>query len=211
MLLLISSHAGVYGSSRIAYSMASYQQLPSIFSRVSESRRTPVIALTLFSGLALLILILSGFTPDILNTLGDVYAFGATTSYTLVFISALRLRFSDPDTPRPFMMPWNFIVRSRERPVQVSLVNLLGIIGIGAILTMVMITHPIGRIAGPTWVVLGIILYVIYRKRQKLPFPGTIERDWPTAQLAVYRESGEDMVAEEYEDNLKRAVRQGRR
>ena len=39
MLLLISSNAGVYGSSRIAYSMASYNQLPGMFTRVGERRQ----------------------------------------------------------------------------------------------------------------------------------------------------------------------------
>lgn len=204
MLLLISANTGVYGSSRIAYSMAGYKQLPRFFAQVSERRRTPVVALSIFSGIALLILLSSAFTPDILNTLGDVYAFGATTSYTLVFIAAFRLRFTDPATPRPFLMPWNFTVRRAGRPVQVSVVNLLGILGIAGILAMVLVTHPIGRVAGPLWVALGLALYVVYRRRQRLPFPGSLERDWSTAQLATYRESGEEALAVEYEGNLRR-------
>jgi APA family basic amino acid/polyamine antiporter len=211
MLLLISSNTGVYGSSRIAYSMAGYQQLPRFFGQVSESRRTPVVALSIFSGIALLILLSAAFTPDILNTLGDVYAFGATTSYTLVFIAALRLRFVDPDTPRPFLMPWNVTVRYGGRPVQVSIVNLLGIVGIVGILVMVVITHPIGRIAGPIWILVGLVIYFFYRRKRGLPFPGSIERNWPVAQLTVYRESGEDALADEYEGNLahsRRPVRQ---
>lgn len=211
VLLLISSNTGVYGSSRIAYSMASYQQLPKFFAQVNDRRRTPVVALSIFSGIALLILLSSAFTPDILNTLGDVYAFGATTSYTLVFIAALRLRFVDPDTPRPFKMPWNFTVRRNGRPVQISAVNLLGIVGIVGILTMVIATHPIGRIAGPVWIALGLVLYVAFRRRERLPFPGSVGRDWSTAQLAVYRESGEHELADEYEENLRRTQRRIRR
>jgi APA family basic amino acid/polyamine antiporter len=214
MLLLISANTGVYGSSRIAYSMASYRQLPRFFAQVSRSRRTPVVALSIFTGLALLILLISGFTPDILNTLGDIYAFGATTSYTLVFIAALRLRFTDADTPRPFKMPWNFTVWREGRPVQVSVVNLVGIVGIVSILAAVLITHPIGRIAGPVWVASGLGLYVLYRRQQRLPFPGSLQRDWVAAQLDVYRQSGEDELAAEYEENLRRsqrkAVRAGR-
>lgn len=207
MLLLISSNTGVYGSSRIAYSMAGYNQLPRFFAQVSARRRTPVVALTIFSGIALLILFASAFTPDILNTLGDIYAFGATTSYTLVFIAALRLRFTDPYTPRPFLMPWNFTVRPSGRPVQVSVVNLLGILGIVSILFMVILTHPIGRIAGPLWIALGLVLYFLYRRQRHLPFPGTIERDWPAKQIEVYRESGEEDLAQEYEESLRRARR----
>ena len=209
MLLLISSNAGVFGSSRIAYSMASYQQLPSFFARVGKRRRTPFVALTFFTVFALLLLLLASLKSNTLGTLGDLYAFGAATSYSLVFISALRLRFTDPYTPRPFKMPLNFTLQRGGRPVEISLVNILGIIGIVGILIMVIFTHPIGRIAGPVWIILGLIMYVIYRKRHKLPFPGTIERDWPSMQLAVYRESGEGELADEYEDTLRTAKRTG--
>ncbi len=203
MLLLISSNTGVYGSSRIAYSMASYEQLPRIFARVNARRRTPVVALTFFCGLALVLLILAGLQQDTLNTLGDIYAFGAATSYTLVFFAALKLRFTDPFTPRPFRMPWNFTVHRAGRPVQISIVNLLGILGIGSILIMVVLTHPIGRIAGPVWILVGLALYAVYRRRRRLPFPGSVKRDWASAQLAVYRESGEDELADEYEYRLR--------
>jgi basic amino acid/polyamine antiporter, APA family len=207
MLLLISSNAGVYGSSRIAYSMAAYQQLPAIFLRVNEKRRTPVVALTIFSGMAMIELLAAGFTPNILNTLGDLYAFGAAVSYTLVFCAALRLRFTDPYTPRPFLMPWNFTIRRAGRPVQISAVNILGLIGIVSILVMVIFTHPIGRIAGPVWIAFGLVLYFLYRRQQKLPFPGSVDRDWPATQLRTYRESGEEELASEYVENLRRIRR----
>jgi basic amino acid/polyamine antiporter, APA family len=207
MLLLISSNTGVYGSSRIAYSMASYDQLPDVFAKVGDRRRTPVVALSFFTGLALVLLMLAALSKSILSTLGDIYAFGAATSYSLVFFAALRLRFTDPQTPRPFKMPWNFTVHSKGRPVQVSAVNLLGIVGILSILIMVIFTHPIGRIAGPVWIILGLGMYLVYRKRRKLPFPGSVKRDWPSAQLAVYRESGEDELADEYEEVLQQARR----
>jgi APA family basic amino acid/polyamine antiporter len=207
MLLLISSNTGVYGSSRIAYSMASYRQLPAFFARVNAGRKTPVVALTVFSGIALLILVAAGFTPDILNTLGDIYAFGATTSYTLVFVAALRLRFTDADTPRPFLMPWNFTIRRAGRPVRISVVNLLGIVGIVSILIAVVVTHPIGRIAGPIWIVLGLGLFFVFRRQQRLPLLGSVSRNWSALQLAVYRESGEEELATEYEQNLRRSAK----
>jgi APA family basic amino acid/polyamine antiporter len=204
ILLLISSNAGVYGSSRIAYSMATYRQLPKFFTQVSKRRATPVVALTVFSTIALIELIGSGLTPNALNTLGDMYAFGAATSYTLVFIAALRLRFIDPYTPRPFLMPWNITIRWGERPIPVSVINLLGILGIFGILVMVVLTHPIGRVAGPLWIAVGLIGYAAYRRKHHLPFPRSLKRDWPAVQLAVYRESGETEIAEEYEERLRR-------
>ena len=45
----------------------------------------------------------------------------------------------------------------------------VGFFGIMSILVFTMITHEIGRIAGPSWLVVGVIAYLIYRKRKKLP------------------------------------------
>src|SRR5579875_3161409 len=204
LLLLISSNAGVYGSSRIMYSMALNDLTPKVFTRVQARFRTPVVTLTVFTAIALGELIFAGLTANAANTLGDMYAFGAATSYTLVFVSLLVLRFTDTETPRSFRVPWNVPVRRGNRVYEVPIVGVLGLIGISSVLVMVILTHPIGRVAGPIWIVLGLIGYFIYRRSQKKPFPGTLERDWPARQLAIYEESGEVVLADEYRQALKR-------
>ncbi len=207
VLLLISSNAGVYGSSRIMYSMSVNSLTPQIFTRVHPRFKTPIIALVVFALIALGELIFAGLTPDAANTLGDMYAFGAATSYTLVFVSLLTLRFTDRDTPRTFRVPWNVPYRRGDDVVDIPLVGVLGLIGIVAVLVMVILTHPIGRIAGPVWIVLGLIGYYFYRRNKKLSFTGSVPRDWPTQQLAVYEESGEVELAAEYRAALKRSAR----
>jgi APA family basic amino acid/polyamine antiporter len=207
LLLLISSNAGVYGSSRIMYSMAINGLTPSIFTRVNPRFRTPVISLVVFCTLAIGALIFAGVTPDAANTLGDMYAFGAASSYTLVFVSLLVLRYTDRETPRTFRVPWNVRVSWRGAPFELPIVGVLGLVGIFSVLVMVFITHPIGRIAGPTWLILGLIGYTIYRKRQHRPVLRTIHHDWPEKQLEVYEESGETALAEEYREALKRKAR----
>jgi APA family basic amino acid/polyamine antiporter len=52
-LLLISSNSGVFGASRITYSMARFNLLPSWFSKVHPKFRTPIRTLIVFSGIAL--------------------------------------------------------------------------------------------------------------------------------------------------------------
>ncbi len=207
LLLLISSNAGVYGSSRIMYSMAGNGLAPGIFTRVSARFRTPVISLVVFCAIAIGELIFSGLTPDAANTLGDMYAFGAASSYTLVFVSLLVLRYTDQDTPRTFRVPWNVRVHWRDVPFELPIVGVLGLMGISSVLLMVFLTHPIGRVAGPTWLILGLIGYMIYRKRQTRPVLHSIRHDWPEKQLAVYEESGETALAEEYREALKRRAR----
>lgn len=208
VLLLISSNAGVYGSSRIMYSMSVNNLTPKIFTYVQQRFATPVISLVTFATVAILELLYAGITPNALETLGDMYAFGAATSYTLVFVSLLTLRFTDRDTPRTFRVPWNFTIRRNGEAYEVPLVGIIGLFGIASVLVMVILTHPIGRVAGPVWIALGLVGYYLYRRKRKLPVYGTTPRDWPSEQLAVYEESGEHALAEEYRAALRRHARE---
>lgn len=207
VLLLISSNAGVYGSSRIMYSMSLNNLTPHLFTYVHKKFRTPVVSLAVFAGIALIELIFAGLTPNALQTLGDMYAFGAATSYTLVFVSLLTLRFTDQATPRTFRVPWNVAVRRDGEVYQIPIVGVLGLLGIGSVLVMVIITHPIGRVAGPIWIIVGLIGFCVYRRKRKLPIYGSVQRDWEREQLAVYEESGEHELAEEYRENLRKERR----
>ncbi|MGH2441927.1 MAG: APC family permease [Chloroflexota bacterium] len=207
LLLLISSNAGVYGSSRIMYSMAQHELTHRMFTYVHPKFRTPVIAISVFTALALLELIFSALTPNALGTLADLYAFGAATSYTLVFVSLLRLRLIDTDTPRTFRVPWNVPMEYRGSVVQIPIVGVLGLIGIFSVLVATILTHPIGRIAGPIWICLGLLGYYAYRRSQGHSFWGSIERNWPQEQLNAYEGAGEHELAEEY----RRALHQRQR
>jgi basic amino acid/polyamine antiporter, APA family len=74
---------------------------------------------------------------------------------------------------------------------------------------MVILTHPIGRVAGPVWIALGLVGYYVYRRKRHLPVYGTTPRDWSSEQLKVYEESGELALAEEYRTALRRHARDG--
>ncbi|GAC1514463.1 MAG: amino acid permease [Chloroflexota bacterium] len=209
-LLLISSNAGVYGSSRIMYSMSLNNLTPRLFTYVHPKFRTPVVGLVVFCAIAIVELVFSGLTPDAAVTLGDMYAFGAATSYTLVFVSLLTLRFTDRETPRTFKVPWNVMLHRRGEAYEVPIVGVIGFFGIGSVLIMTIITHPIGRVAGPVWILLGLVGFFFYRRRRNLPFYGSVPRDWPAEQLAVYEESGETALAQEYREALRQKSRKTR-
>ena len=104
VLLLISSNSGVFGSSRIAYAMSSSKLLPSIFQRVHGTFPNAVISIVFFSTIALIELIFAA-APSLypaagalyvrffrgesgLDFLADLYAFGAATSYSFVFLGS---------------------------------------------------------------------------------------------------------------------------
>jgi APA family basic amino acid/polyamine antiporter len=207
-LLLISSNSGVFGASRITYSMARFDLLPRWFAKVHPKFRTPVRTLIVFSGIALLELWLAGLSSNAYDVLGNMYAFGAATAYMLVFVSLLVLRFVDPWTPRPFKVPLNIPLRGKDGEVRrLPLVGVLGFLGISTILFLVVLTHSIGRIAGPAWIVLGLLIYSWYRRHRKLPITKPLKRDWEKEQLLVYEDAGEHELADEYRENLARKRR----
>jgi basic amino acid/polyamine antiporter, APA family len=219
ILLLISSNSGVFGSSRIAYAMSSTNLLPSMFQRVHAKFRTPMISIVAFSAVAVLELIFAALpsldpaAKDVysrlfrgekgLDFLADLYAFGAATSYSFVFVALIALRLVDPLSPRKFKIPFNIPMTVRGERVEFPIVAVIGFMGIFAILIFTLFTHPIGRIAGPTWLLLGIIFYIVYRWRKGLPLFHSQKRDWRKQQVEILRSAGELELMDEYIANVK--------
>src|SRR5437763_13904010 len=207
-LLLISSNSGVFGASRLTYSIARFDLLPRWFAKVHSKFRTPVRTLIVFSGIALIEIWLAGLSPNAYDVLANMYAFGAATAYMLVFVSLLVLRYTDPWTPRPFKVPLNIRLRGKDGEVRLlPIVGVLGFLGISSILILVVLTHSIGRIAGPAWIVGGLLIYSWHRRRNKLPIRKSLKRNWEREQLEVYEDAGEYDLADEFHENIARKRR----
>ncbi len=219
ILLLISSNSGVFGSSRIAYAMSGTRLLPSLFQKVHPRFRTPVVSISAFCGVGVLELIFASLPSldphlraiyarlfrgeDGITFLGDLYAFGAAASYSFVFIALIALRLNDPQSPRKFKMPFNVPFTYRGNRVEFPIVAVIGFCGIVSILAFTMITHAIGRVAGPTWIILGIIGYMVFRRSRRLPVLRSQPHDWRKAQINILQEAGELELMDEYLANVK--------
>ena len=208
LIVYISANSGVVSSSRLSYSMSQFDLLPAWFSKVNKRFRTPARAVLVFGGIALLQTIIAFFTPGepgksaAIDVLADLYAFGATTGYLLVFISLFVLRFKDPFTPRPYKMPINIRVTYKGNQVWFPVLGVLGLLGVLFFLIMVLLTHHYARIVGPLWVVAAIALFAMYRRRRGLPVFKTLPRDWEGATKKVLLEAEEFQSLEEYEAAL---------
>jgi APA family basic amino acid/polyamine antiporter len=158
-ILFIATNAGLIGISRLSWSLSEHRQLPSIFSRLHPTFRTPWFTIVFFSILAG-VLILPGQT----NLLGNLYSFGAMLSFTIAHVAVIALRVKEPDRERPYRMPWNV----RVRGAMIPLTAVLGAIGTFAAWCAVVVLHPEARAIGIPWMVAGMAGYYIYRKRQGL-------------------------------------------
>jgi basic amino acid/polyamine antiporter, APA family len=156
-ILLIATNAGVIGASRITYAMASYRQLPELFRRLHPKFKTPWLSLLVFAGLLSIIVLLPGQT----DFLGNMYAFGAMLSFTIAHVSVIALRMSTRDDPEAFKVRPSLRIRGVDWP----LFAIFGGLGTGIAWIVVVIQKPGPRWAGLGWLVIGLIGYVVYRRR----------------------------------------------
>jgi len=206
--LIVFISANSVSSSRLSYSMSQFDLLPAWFSKVNKKFATPARAVTVFGAVALLQTVFAFFTPGpagrtaAIDVLADLYAFGATTGYLLVFISLFVLRFRDPFTPRPYKMPLNVRITYKGNQVWFPVLGVIGFLGVLFFLVMVLLTHQYARIVGPLWVLAAIGLFAMYRRKRGLPIFKTLPRDWVTATRRVLLEAEEFQSLEEYDAAL---------
>jgi basic amino acid/polyamine antiporter, APA family len=156
-ILLIATNAGVIGASRITYAMASYRQLPEVFRRLHPKFKTPWLSLLVFAGLLSIVVLLPGRT----DFLGNMYAFGAMLSFTIAHVSVIALRLSTRDDPEAFKVRPSLRIRGIDWP----LFAIFGALGTGIAWMVVVIQKPGPRWAGLGWLVIGLVGYVVYRRR----------------------------------------------
>jgi APA family basic amino acid/polyamine antiporter len=158
-ILLIATNAGIIGVSRLVYSMGLHRQVPDRLRQLHPRFRTPWIGIIAFGGIACLTLI-----PGQADFLGNMYAFGAMLSFTIAHLSVIRLRLRQPDQERPYRGPGTLRVAGRELP----LFAVLG--GLGTFLAFVTVTvlHVAVAVSGVGWLLIGICLYIAYRRNQGL-------------------------------------------
>lgn len=203
LILLISANSGVMSVSRVAYSMSQFGAMPTWFKAVHPKYQTPVRTIVIFSGVGIIQTVLAFLTPDAADTLANMYAFGASLGYLLVFLALLRLRFKDPYTPRPYRVPFNVTVKRRGRKYQFPILGIIGLFGIVLIFIEVVWTHEIGRIAGPAWVAVCLLLYFWYRKKEGYPLVGSLKHNWEKEQIEVLTSAEEFDLLEQYKNALK--------
>ncbi len=207
-ILFISANTGVMGSSRLAFSMSQLGLVTKWLDHVNPRYHTPVRTILIFGAMGGLEALLSFLTPSALDTLGNMYAFGATLGYTLVFISLIKLRFDDPYSPRPYKVPGNLAIRWHGREVEFPVIGVLGMIGVSLILFEVILTHEIGRIAGPAWVILGVLYFAWYRRKNNMPVFGSLKHNWEKEQIQVLSKAEEYELVEKYKAALARRDRE---
>lgn len=166
-VLTLVGAARIYmlGPMRVTYALATNRQVPSTIGRLHPKYGTPYIAAAavalVASGLAML------DDPELLIT---IFAFGALITFTIANLSIIRLRFKEPAAARAYRVPLSIPIGAGSLPLP-SLVALIG--SVAALIGVILLRHT-ATIVGGVWLLLGIALYVSYRKTQGKALRGRV-------------------------------------
>ncbi|MGH2923745.1 MAG: amino acid permease [Solirubrobacterales bacterium] len=153
-VLTWAANISMLGLSRHVYVLATNRQIPSWAGKLEQRYATPYVAIGIAAVMAFALAI-----PSDIEFLAGVYAFGALLAATIAHLAIIRLRFTDPDRPRPFRVPWGMRIRGAEVPLPAAIAALVS----GLAFISVLFFHERAVYVGGGWMVFGLVAYVFYR------------------------------------------------
>ena len=190
LVLLAAATTSVSGFTRLAYSLGEHRQLPPSFGRLNRRTLVSPQAIVSASVISIALVVGSSLISDEVAFLASLYSFGVLLAFAAAQLAVIRLRFTEPDLPRPFRAP--LVAPLIGAPLAI------------AFWLDTMVTHDAARYGGPVWLAIGLVLFLVVRRRAHL---GLLAESAPVAELPAGAEFerllvpmklgpiGEEMVA----------------
>ena len=160
----VSANTGIIGASRVVFSMGRFKLLPRWFFKIHSKFRTPHRTIIVFGLLGAFMALIGE-----LHFVADLYNFGALLSYVIVNICLIVLRNKEPEAYRPWKLKGDIKLRFRSRIIVIPIVSLIGAISCFILWLLVVAYHSGGRLLGVLWLLVGISIYLFFRRRYGLP------------------------------------------
>jgi len=158
--LIVAAHASMLGLSRLSYSLATNRQIPSAVGRLHARHATPYIVISIAAVLGSALVM-----PRDLEFLVGIYAFGAMLAFLIAHVSICVLRYREADRERLYRIPLSVRIGGGDLPLPAVLGALMAFVGIVSLLAF----HSGARTIGLIWMVVGVALYVAYRRSSGMP------------------------------------------
>ena len=143
-------NATVYSSSRVSFAMGRDHNLPSVFSRVHQKKRTPHIAI-LLSGLLIVFMAVAFPIEDIASATDAMFLL----LFIFVNLAVINLRKNRPDLDRGFKVPlFPFI------PILATVLNLF-------LAVFLFFYRPLGVWVCVGYILLGVFIYYLYARQKE--------------------------------------------
>jgi APA family basic amino acid/polyamine antiporter len=88
--------------------------------------------------------------------LASLFSFGVLLAFTAAQLAVIKLRFSDPNRRRPYKVPFTI--------GRVPVPSVVGAVLTATVWVIALATHAGARDAGPVWLAIGLVVYVVVRK-----------------------------------------------
>jgi basic amino acid/polyamine antiporter, APA family len=160
LVLVMVVTTSISGAGRLAYSLGQHDMLPHAFARLSRRALIAPASILSVAGIAVAMLIVTVSIGSPVRSLAGLYSFGVLLTFTAAQAAVIKLRFKEPELERPFRVPLDVQVRG----VRVPLAALVGTPLTLTIWIVAMVTHSSARIAGPIWLVIGAVVFVLVRR-----------------------------------------------
>ena len=159
--VITSWNSFLIGGSRAIYSMAESRMIPGRFSMLNPKHKTPTNAILLIGVLSLAA---PFFGRTMLIWISDAASFACCLAYCMVSLSFVVLRKKEPDLKRPFKVKHYKFVGVTASVLSGFMVALYLIPGSGCSLT------PEEWIMVGGWTILGVIFYILCKRKYKKDF-----------------------------------------
>ena len=163
LVLLTAATTSVSGFTRLAHSLGGHGQLPRTFGRLSRRTLVSPYAIVAAAALASTLVVAAGLAGGDVVFLASLYSFGVLLAFSAAQLAVIRLRFMEPELPRPFRVPLNV----RVGGVAVPLPSVGGLLLALGIWVLALATHPGARYAGPAWLAVGLTVYWLVRRHDR--------------------------------------------
>jgi APA family basic amino acid/polyamine antiporter len=175
---MFSAITAFSGAARVLRGLGDSACLPrtatSINRRFATSPATNAIVVATVAGLYGA----ASFFDREITGLASIYSFGLMLAFMAVFAAVIKLRVVEPDRLRPVKMRGNV----RFGRTSLPLPAVAGFLLSWVVWLLALGTHRAGRIIPPLWLLVGVIVFVIVRRRAGMPVFGhsrTVELDLP--------------------------------
>lgn len=159
VVLVVAVAGNMLGLSRVAYSLATNRQIPAPLGRLHPRYSTPHVAIGLAAALAFGLAATSS-----IDFLAGLFAFGSMLTVTIAHASVIVLRYREPGRRPAYAIPLSVRVGGGSLPLPA----VLGLFLSAAAWVSVLLLHEGARVVGLAWMGIGLLLYVLYRRREGL-------------------------------------------
>jgi APA family basic amino acid/polyamine antiporter len=160
VILLVAVTTSISGFTRLAHSLGEHGQLPRAFGRLNRRTLVSPEAILAAALISIALMVGTSFLHDDVAFLASLFSFGVLGAFTAAQLAVIKLRFSEPELPRPYRAPWGV----RLRGVEVPLPALVGSAATFTIWIAALATHSGARYGGPAWLAAGLVVYGLVRR-----------------------------------------------